>query len=66
MEAKVRRVTLNLSEPLLQKALEISQEGITETISQALALYCRREALLLAQKLKGKISLEPDKGRKLR
>jgi len=60
----IKRVTANLPQELLERAQAVSGEGITETLIKGLELVCRAEAITLARKLKGKISLEMDGGRK--
>ncbi len=55
---EIRRITANLSAELLEKAQQITGQGITETLTQGLELLCQSEAAKLAQQLKGKIHLK--------
>ncbi len=61
---KTKRITANLPQDLLEKALAESHAGITETIIEGLELLLRRNALKEAQLLKGKIQMKIDEGRK--
>ncbi|MGE3261235.1 MAG: hypothetical protein AB7K68_05605 [Bacteriovoracia bacterium] len=60
---KIRRITANLPEALLQDAQKACGLGITETLTLALEGIVRRGALQKAQYLRGKVSLREDKGR---
>lgn len=60
----IKRITANLPSELLEKAQKITGEGITETLVKGLELVARSEAIEMARKLKGKIKLEMDGGRK--
>lgn len=60
----MKRITANIPQELLEKAQKISGEGITETLVKGLELVCRTEAAALAKKLKGKVHLDLDGGRK--
>ena len=58
--SSVKRVTANLPEDLLRQAMEVTGEGITETIVAGLDQIRRSGAYLTAMNLKGKIKLEID------
>lgn len=62
--SNLKRITANLPDGLLAKAQSISDKGITETLVAGLELICRTEALTMAKKLKGKIQLQADGGRR--
>lgn len=59
-----RRITANLPSDLLEKALTLTGQGITETLVAGLEAILKREVLERAKKLQGKIHLEEDGGRK--
>ena len=58
-----KRVTANLPAELLEKALLLTGQGITETLVEGLEAILKREVLERAKKLQGKIRLEEDGGR---
>jgi len=55
---KTRRVTANLPEDLLDRAMEVTGEGITQTIIEGLEQIRRRRAYEKFMALKGKIQLD--------
>ena len=57
---QTRRVTANLPEKLLREAMEVSTEGITQTLIEGLKLVRSTKAYDLGMKLKGKIKLSLD------
>lgn len=57
---KTRRVTANLPEELLEKAMEVTGQGITETLVEGLEQLRRRRFYEKLQQLKGKIHLDID------
>ncbi|MEW6055792.1 MAG: hypothetical protein AB1540_04185 [Bdellovibrionota bacterium] len=57
---KNKRITANLPADLLKEAIEVTQNGITETLIQGLRLIKRSSAYEKAQALKGKLHLEID------
>jgi hypothetical protein len=61
---KTRRVTANLPEELLREAQALSGQGITETLVLGLEWVIKAAALQQAARLKGKIHLRADEGRK--
>jgi hypothetical protein len=60
---KTRRVTANLPEALLIEAQKACGKGITETLVEGLEAVLRKGALRKAESLRGKITIEADKGR---
>lgn len=62
---KTRRVTANLPETLLAEAQALSGQGITETLVLGLQWVVRASAAERAAKLKGRLQLKIDEGRKL-
>lgn len=56
----VKRVTANLPQDLLRQAMDVTGEGITETIVAGLDRIRRSGAYATAMKLRGKIRLEVD------
>ena len=58
--ARVRRVTANLPDDVLQDAMAVTGQGITETIVAGLRLIRRSRAYERAMALKGKIRLDVD------
>jgi hypothetical protein len=62
MDAKrdVKRVTANLPADLLQDAMAVTGEGITETLVKGLTLVRRSGAFKQAMRLQGKIQLDVD------
>lgn len=56
----VRRVTANLPRKLLEEAMEVTGEGITETLVEGLELIRRRRAYAKAMALRGSLDLEVD------
>lgn len=61
---KTRRITANLPEHLLDEAQKAIGLGITETLIRGLEEIVRKGTLLKAQKLKGKLKLQADLGRR--
>lgn len=59
-----RRVTANLPADLLQRAIELTGAGITETLVEGLESILKKETLTKAKKLQGKIRILADEGRK--
>jgi len=57
---RTKRTTTNLPSELLNEAIEITGQGITETIIQGLKLIKRSQAYARAQKLRGKINFNID------
>jgi hypothetical protein len=57
---KTRRVTANLPEELLAKAMETTGEGITETLVEGLEQLRRRRFSETALALRGKLHLNID------
>jgi len=57
---KTRRVTANLPEDLLEKAMEVTGGGITETLVEGLEQLRRRRFYEKFMALKGKIHLDVD------
>jgi hypothetical protein len=55
-----RRITANLPDALLRDAMEVTGEGITETLVRGLELVRRKRAYEKAMALKGKIRLRVD------
>ena len=55
-----RRITANLPDALLMKAMSVTGKGITETIVEGLERVSRSRALEKALALKGKISIQID------
>lgn len=55
-----RRITANLPESLLEDAMEVTGEGITNTIIAGLEMVRRRRAYTKAMALRGKIDLAID------
>jgi hypothetical protein len=56
----VRRVTANLPRDLLEEAMEVTGEGITETLVEGLELIRRRRAYAKVMALRGSLDLEID------
>lgn len=56
----IRRVTANLPADLLKEACEVSGAGVTETLTQGLALVKRGAALGKASRLRGRLKLDID------
>lgn len=61
---QTKRITANLPAKLLADAQETLGEGITETLVAGLEALLRQDALERAKKLRGKILLQEDGGRK--
>lgn len=61
---QTKRITANLPQKLLAEALEATGQGITETLVAGLEAVLRQEALGRAKKLRGKLSLQEDGGRR--
>lgn len=59
-----RRVTANLPTELLEKAIELTGSGITETLVEGLQSLLKKETLTKAKRLQGKIRIQADEGRK--
>jgi len=57
---KTRRITANLPEELLHKAMEVTGEGITETLVEGLEQLRRRRFYETLRQLKGKVHLKID------
>jgi hypothetical protein len=57
---KLRRVTANLPEQLLDSACRTAGKGITETLVQGLEMVRRAGAADKARRLKGKLKLDLD------
>jgi hypothetical protein len=57
---RVRRITANLPDDVLQDAMAVTGQGITETIVTGLRLVRRSRAYERAMALKGKIHLDVD------
>ena len=53
-----KKITANLPEELLEKAQEVTQQGITETLVEGLKLLNKRRAYKEAMALKGKLKLK--------
>lgn len=60
-----KRITANLPGALLEAAMAASGQGITETLVAGLEALLRKDALEKTKKLRGRIYLQPDAGRKL-
>lgn len=60
MARYVRRVTANLPAELLQKAMDYTGKGITETLVDGLELLRRRRFYEKFKALQGKVHLEID------
>jgi hypothetical protein len=60
----IKRITANLPEKLLEEACKTTGDGITETLIAGLELVARKSAVENLKKLKGKIQLHEDKGRR--
>jgi hypothetical protein len=58
--ARIRRVTANLPEDLLQDAMDASGQGITDTLVAGLRLVRQSRAQGKAMALRGKIRLDID------
>lgn len=56
--AKLKRITANLPEDLLEGAMEMTGKGITETLVEGLRLVQRARAYEKAVALRGKIDLK--------
>jgi len=61
---QTKRITANLPAKLLADAQETHGDGITETLVAGLEALLRQDALERAKKLRGKIFLQEDGGRK--
>lgn len=57
---RLRRVTANLPEGLLEDAMGVTGAGITETLVEGLRLVRRARAYEKAMALRGKVHLEVD------
>lgn len=60
LKMAAKRITANLPKDLLEGALEVTGQGITETLIQGLELVKRSRAYAKGMKLKGKLELELD------
>lgn len=58
--SRARRITANLPGSLLEDAMEVTGEGITDTIIAGLEMVRRRRAYTKAMALRGKIDLAID------
>jgi deaminated glutathione amidase len=58
MAVAVQRITANLPEKLLHDAREVTGKGITETIIEGLELVRRRKALMMLERLRGKLHID--------
>ena len=56
----VRKVTVNLPEEVLARAMRITGKGITETLVEGLREVERRERRSALRRLKGKIRVDLD------
>ena len=61
---QTKRITANLPQKLLEEALAATGQGITETLVAGLEAVLRQEALGRAKKLRGKLTLHEDGGRR--
>lgn len=57
---KIKRITANLPESLVQQAISITGKNLTETLIEGLQMVKRTAAFGKAQKLKGKLKLKID------
>ena len=57
---RIKRITANLPEELLDDAMAVTEKGITETLIDGLELLRRKSALQKAMELRGKIKLDID------
>ncbi len=55
-----KRITANLPESLLEEAMKVTGQGITETLIQGLDLVRRSRAYEKALALRGRLNLEID------
>jgi hypothetical protein len=60
MDDKTRRVTVNLPAELLGEAMEVTGQGITETLTEGLRLVRGTRAYPKALALKGRLTLDLD------
>jgi hypothetical protein len=58
--SKIKRITANLPEDLVNEAIQVTGRGITETLIEGLKLVRRTAAFEKAQALKGKLNLQID------
>ncbi len=63
---QTRRVTANLPDELLEEAMQVTGQGITETLTEGLRLVRRTRAYPKAMALKGKLRLDLDASRERR
>jgi hypothetical protein len=60
MAAAVRKVTVNLPEEALERAMRVTGKGITETIVEGLREVERRQHRSALRGLKGKVRIDLD------
>jgi hypothetical protein len=60
MKAKLKRITANLPADLLAEAIEVTHQGITDTLVLGLQMVKRISAYQKVQALKGKVNIELD------
>ena len=58
--AGARKITIQIEEEILQRALDATQEGITETIRCGLRLVAAKAAYQKATVLRGKYQIDLD------
>lgn len=58
--SRIKRITANLPEDLLEEAMETTGRGITDTLTEGLELVRRTRAYRKAMDLKGTLALEID------
>ena len=51
----LRKITINVPEDLLEKAVQITGQGVTETIRQSLTLLSARQSYRELLKMRGKV-----------
>jgi hypothetical protein len=57
---KLRRITVNLPEDLLEDAMEATGKGATETLIEGLRLVRRSRLYAKAMSMRGKVKLKVD------
>ncbi len=60
MDLSIKRITVNLPSELLEEAMKISGENMTETLKMGLEMIKRRKAAAIAEELAGTIDLNLD------
>ena len=60
MSQHLRKVTVNLPEDVLDRAMRITKKGITETLLEALGELERRSQRSALRRLRGKVRIELD------